>query len=102
MSWSNIQVDDYGWKGKLTLTQDGSAVDLSSYTTKQFIISDPSGNDTTVTAEFTTDGTDGVLEYTVTDGLIDEAGIWKVRARVARADVELTSQPLSFVVEERE
>jgi len=102
MSWQNIQVDDYGWVGKLTVKQDGSAVDISSYTTKQFLFESPSGVDADpVTADFDSDGTDGILKYTIADGDIDEAGVWKVSARISKTGVELTTEPLRFLVEAR-
>lgn len=101
MSWENIQVDDYGWVGKLTCQQDGTAVDISSYTTKQFILTDPDGTAATKTALFDTDGTDGVLKYTTVDGDIDTAGNWHVQARIAKAGSELTSDPVAFYVAAR-
>lgn len=100
-TWTDIHVDDYGWVGKLTLQQDGTAIDISSYTTRQFIFKAPSGTATTKTATFDTDGTDGVLKYTVEDGLIDEVGNWRVQARIAKSGVELTSADLRFVVYSR-
>ena len=102
MALSQIQADDYGWALNLTIEQDGVAVDISSYTTLQYIFSDPSGNDTTKTAAFNSDGTDGVLTYTIEDGLIDEAGRWLVRARVAKTGAEITSSALEMFVLERE
>lgn len=101
MSWENIQVDDFGWVGKLTLKQDGSARDVSTYTTKQFIFRDPDGTATTKTADFDTDGSDGILKYTTVDGDIDAAGNWKVAARIKKANVELTSEDHGFPVAAR-
>ena len=98
MAWENIHVDDFGWVGNLTIKQDGVAVDVSSYTTLQFVFESPSGVDSTETAAFDSDGTDGVITYTVQDGDIDEVGIWKVSARVAKTGAELTSDPLLFEV----
>lgn len=91
MPWKDITSGDYGWVGKLTVREDGVAVDLSSYTTLQLILRSPEGVESTVAAEFDTDGTDGVLSYTVTDGDIDSAGRWQVRARVAKTGVVLNS-----------
>lgn len=99
--WSNIQVGDYGWTGKLTIVQDDVAQDISSYTTRRFIFLSPSGARTAKTATFVTDGTDGALQYTVEAGVINEVGRWAVQARISKAGVELTSEPLSFEVAER-
>jgi hypothetical protein len=101
MSWENIHVDDYGQVGKLTCQQDGSAVDISSYTTLQFILTDPDGTAATKTAAFDSDGTDGILKYTLADGDIDSAGRWRVQARVSKAGAEITSDPIAFNVAAR-
>lgn len=99
MSWQDIIANDFGWTGKLTIEQDGTAVDISIYTTLQFIFQSPSGTVSIKTASFDTDGTDGVLAYTIADGDIDEAGTWRVYARVKKSGVELTSQYLNFIVD---
>ena len=101
MSWEDIQVDDFGWVGKLTLKQDGSAVDISSYTTKKFILRNPVGATVEKTAIFDSDGTDGVLKYTILTGEIAVAGNWKVEARIAKTGAEITSNPHAFSVAER-
>ena len=101
MTWLNIHVEEFGWVGKLTLQQDGSSVDISSYTTKEYILRDPDGTETTKTASFDSDGTDGILKYTVLTGEIDAVGSWYVQARIAKADVELTSDRLGFAVKDR-
>ena len=99
--WSEITSGDFGWVGKLRMVQDGTAVDISAYTTRQFIFKSPIGAVTTKTATFDDDGTDGILKYTVADGDIDRAGSWRVQARIAKTGVELTSDPLHFQVEDR-
>ena len=101
MSWNNIQVDDYGWVGKLTLKQDGTAVDISSYTTLQFILTNPVEVATVKTAAFDSDGTDGVLKYTIADGDIDTVGNWRVQARISKVGSEITSDSIRFIVQER-
>lgn len=86
---------------KVTITEDGSAVDVSGVTTKQIKLQDPSGNTTSNTADFTTDGTDGVIEYQVTDGEIDERGQWKFSGFVEDgAGRQFESEPQRLLVEE--
>lgn len=85
MSWNGIVKDDYGQVGKLTFidTDNSTAEDISSYSdTIQMIIEDPDGNQQTVTAAFDTDGTNGVIAYTIELGVFDEAGDWRVRGKV--------------------
>jgi hypothetical protein len=98
MSWANINADDFGHVGKLTCKEDGVAADISSYTTLQFVLTDPAGAATIKTAAFDSDGTDGILKYTLIDGDIDMAGNWQVQARIIKTGVEITSDPLRFLV----
>lgn len=99
--WHNIHAADYGYDCKLRIVKRGTAQDVSQYTTRQFIFKSPSGVKTTKTAAFDTDGTDGVLKYTVEAGLINEAGDWSVQARIAKTGAELTSDPITFRVKKR-
>ena len=101
MSWEDIHVDDYGWIGKLTLQQDGTAIDISSYTTLQYILKDPNAVTSTKVAAFDSDGTDGILKYTIADGDIDEVGNWYVQARITKVGAVLTSDWLKFQVQDR-
>lgn len=102
MAWTDIHVDDFGWVGKLRAVQDDAAIDISTYSTLQFIVAKPDGTTLAAkTASFTTDGTDGYLQYQFLDGEIDTAGNWSVQLRIAKAGVELTSQALDFTVESR-
>lgn len=99
--WDNIQVSDYGWVGRLRLTQACLPVDISAYTTRQLIFKSPSGAPVTKTAVFDTDGADGVLKYVVEAGLINEVGDWQVAARISKSGVQITSDPITFTVKRR-
>ena len=101
MAFTNIHVSDFGWLAQLTIVEDGAAVDISSYTTRQFVFAKPDATEVTKTALFDTDGTDGVLTYTVEDGLIDATGYWSVRAVLTKANAELTSDAVLFHVAAR-
>ena len=101
MSFLNIVNGDYGQVAKLTIidVDTGSAADVSAYSsTIQMIFTDPGGNDTAKTATFDSDGSDGIIKYTIEDGLIDEAGAWSVRGRVQGASTKLTTVTHSFEV----
>lgn len=101
MSFDNIIVGDFGQQAQLTIidTDTDAAADVSSYSsTIQMIFTDPDGNDTAKTATFDTDGSDGVINYTIEDGLFDEAGNWKVRGRVQGGSSKLTSVQHTFYV----
>lgn len=97
-SW-NVNVSDYGYTCRLVLQQDGVTQDISSYGTKQMLFTSPAGTETTKTAQFDTDGTDGALTYTVADGDIAAVGIWEVRARISKTGVRLTSDRQQMIVE---
>ena len=104
MSWNGIVVGDFGQVGKLTFidTDNNTADDISSYSdTIQMIIKDPSGNEQTVTAAFDSDGTDGIIAYTIaSSSIFDESGYWHVRGRVLQAGsaAELTTAWHRFTV----
>lgn len=101
MSFQNIVKDDFGQIAKVTIidVDTGDAADVSSYSSLlQMIFTKPDGTEVTKTAGFTTDGTDGAIQYTVEDGLIDAAGKWKVRGRVQGASSKLTSVEHVFTV----
>lgn len=102
MSFEIIVKSDYGQVAKITFIDVDSpdtAVDISGYSTSQaMIFTDPSGNATSKTATFDTDGTDGVIKYTIESSLFDEAGIWKVRGKVTSAAATLTTEEHNFKV----
>jgi hypothetical protein len=101
MSWQNIHESDFGWVGKLRIVQDGIAVDISSYTTRQFVFRKPDGTEVPKTATFTADGVDGYLQYTAEEDVFDVAGKWRVWAVLNKTGSELTSAALKFDVEAR-
>lgn len=101
MSFNKIVVGDYGQVCQITVidVDTRAAADISAYaTTIQMIFTDPDGVETAKTAAFDTDGTDGVIAYTLEDGLIDAAGRWTVRGRVASASAVLTTEKHKFWV----
>jgi hypothetical protein len=82
-----IQVGDIGTIIRVTiqdLQKDGTtpALDVSTATTQQFIFAKPSGATLTVTSTFTTDGTDGNVQYTTVSGDINESGNWRLQVKL--------------------
>ena len=80
-------VNDIGTTFRVTVydtTSTGSltVADISTATTKQIIFRDPNGGTLTKTAVFTTDGTDGQIEYVTIDGDLSIAGTWAIQANV--------------------
>ena len=79
-----IQKNDFGTVIRVTvqdLQANGSTLvlDVSAATTAQFILRKPSGAKLTKTTSFTTDGTDGNIEYTTIAGDMSESGDWKLQ-----------------------
>ena len=101
MSLDNIIKDDYGQEILLTFidVDTTNAADISAYSTSQkMIFTSPSKVQSEKTAAFDSDGTDGIIAYTLADGDIDEAGKWKIRGRVTSATATLTSEEIGFFV----
>lgn len=67
---------------KVTVKEDGSAVNISTATTKEIKLRGPSGTAKTKTADFFTNGSDGILIYTTIANDIDEVGVWDIQAHV--------------------
>ena len=78
-----LQYNSIGTVIRLTIEEDGSAVNVSGVSTKQIKFTDPGGTVTTQTATFYTDGTDGIIQYTTVDGDLDVVGEWQAQAYVA-------------------
>ena len=101
MDLLSIVVGDYGQVAKITFidVDTDAAADISNYTTaQQMIFTHPSGISYTKTAAFDSDGTDGIIKYTIDVGLFNKAGWWKVRGRVNRAAATLSTAEHVFEV----
>jgi len=101
MSLDKISKDDYGYSILLTFidTDTNSADDISAYTTAQYMVfQDPMGTEHEKSASFNTDGSDGVVTYTVQDGDIPMSGEWKVRIKVQSGSSIIRSEWETFDV----
>lgn len=79
MPRQEIHVDDVGTTFICTIEEDGVVIDLSAATEKKIYMKSPSETKT-FDAEFTTDGTDGKIQYVAVSGDLDEAGEWQIQA----------------------
>lgn len=77
-----IFLGDVGTVFEATITENGTAVDISSATAKQIIFERADGSLLTVSAAFKTDGTDGIIVYTTLVGNINILGMWGWRGKV--------------------
>ncbi len=76
-----VHKSDIGTTIIITVKDGAAIVDISSATTKNIKIKKPvSSTVLTKTGTFTTDGTDGKLQYTTIAGDLDEVGVYNVQA----------------------
>ncbi len=83
---------------RLTITDNGSARDISSATVKSIRVKSPAGIVKNFGATFTTDGTDGKIEYETSSGDLDETGAWSAQAWVTNASGAKPSSIATFTV----
>lgn len=84
---AEIHLGDIGTIFRVTIKDqacDGtsSVLDVSSASTLQMKFKSPSGTVSTKNAGFTTDGSDGQVEYTTISGDLNEAGEWKLQVYI--------------------
>ena len=77
-----VHEGDIGTVIELQVTEDGSPLNVSGATDKQFIFKKPSLEILTVAASATTNGIDGKIQFVTVEGSLDEAGLWQVQAKV--------------------
>lgn len=73
---------DEGTEMRVTVTDDGVAVDLSSAVEILFIFRKPDGTTLEVNGELYTTGVDGIVYYNTVAGDIDQSGVYKLQVRV--------------------
>lgn len=78
---TSIHLNDVGTVINVTITDvSGTAIDISDATNKQIILQPEDGSNKTKSASFTTDGSDGKINYEISGGDIDEPGNWRVQS----------------------
>lgn len=83
MASGEIHVNDIGTIFRVEIKNaSGSIVDISGATSKNIYFQKPDGTDVTETASFTTDGTDGLIQYQTLAADLDQVGLWSYQAKV--------------------
>jgi len=102
MTTDTINIDDIGTDLQVTITEGGTAVDISSATDLVIILVKPSGAEVEKTAELLNDGTDGIMRYVTDSDDIDEVGDWSYYGRVtfSASEVYHSVDPQPFEVVE--
>jgi len=101
MSLQNIVNGAYGFVIDLTVQQDGVAQDISAFSAVTFLFEDPDGVVISHVAGFKTDGSEGIVRYTVADGDIDQEGNWRVQVVLSSASASVPTRWLGFRVESK-
>lgn len=81
-----------------------AAKDLSSYTDITAVLVAPiAGASDPIDCEFETDGTDGIVRFTLEDGDLDEAGEWQLQLFLSEdvTPAEVPTVAITFLVEPR-
>jgi hypothetical protein len=79
---SEIHVDDVGTRFSLTIQESGSGVDVSNASTISVIFRKPDDEVIVRSGVKLTDGTDGKVYYDTVAGDLDEAGHYKLQAKI--------------------
>lgn len=67
---------------RIQILDDGEIVDLSTADIYEIIFRKPDETILTVSAEFYTDGTDGIIKYVAQDGDLNQSGVYKIQGYV--------------------
>lgn len=95
-----------GWEGGNLLKvqfvdSGGSPVDISTATEKKLFVKNPNGDTEETSADFSTDGTDGVIEITYSRGELSISGTYRVRGLVVLSGVDLATESSEFTAVEK-
>jgi hypothetical protein len=95
-----VKVGDVGTIFRLTLIDcaTGTAVDVSGQTAMVFNFKKPDGTIVQKTPTFTTDGTDGQIQYTTIAADIDASGKWFLQGNVTIPSGQFSTGIVNFRV----
>lgn len=108
---SNVNIifsETYGYTIRVTITEYNStsgaweAIDISGFTTKIIKIEKPDGTTQNISANFYTDGTDGILTANIleTDSVLTLVGTYKFQALLSNGSQLFKSSIGRFDVED--
>ena len=95
----SVHLGDIGTVIQLILTRDGAVFDISAASVKQLRLSDASESLRVKNAAFTSNGTDGKLQYTTIAGDLDCLGTVRVQAYVVLPTGSWSSDQVAFTVD---
>lgn len=99
MAIGEIHVGDVGTIFLVTIKDENdTVVDVSTSVGKTLIFKKPDGTILSKTASFSTDGTNGEIQYTTIDGDLDLHGKWAIQAFIDFGSTEWYSDIDKFTV----
>ena len=100
MSDFQAQLNDIGTVLRVQIVdEDGAPIDISAATVKEILLLKPDKRTSLLkTATFTTDGTDGMIEYATVDGDLDTLRVWQIQGRVTTPLGKWSSKKGTFCV----
>lgn len=93
-----IYLGDFGAVIEVTVKTGGQVVSLANAKTKTFRFRSPTGKVYERPAQYTTDGYDGKLRYTVEKGFLNERGVWRALTITETTTARYTSTPVEITV----
>lgn len=94
-----VHVDDMGTWIATIVDQDDVVVDVSGASAKKLSFKKPDGTTLIKTADFTDDGVDGKIQYTMLAGEVGQAGEWLWQGYVVLGGAEFYSEETRTPVE---
>ena len=87
----DLHLEDIGTIIRVTVQDTNTScvaesLDISSATTKNFILKKPDGTKVTLAGVFTTDGTNGQIQYVTIANDLDQVGDWKLQLHLVLSD----------------
>lgn len=98
MPANEIHKNNVGTVFQVTITEDGSAVDISSTTSRLIRFKKPGGTTVEKSGTLVGGGTSGIMNYTAESGFLDACGTWKIQGFVDFGDDEHYSDVAKFKV----
>ncbi len=94
-----VHKSDVGTRFEITVTESDVILDISLGTSLLIVFKKPGGEEVSNTATFTTDGSDGKIDYTtLLTSELDEAGVWYMQGRVTISGKTWSTEKSTFVV----
>lgn len=98
-NYDSVFEGDDGTRIELEIQEDGVTQDVSTASVKEVKLTDPDGTTTVHSAQFTTDGSDGLIFYAlVATDTQNKPGLWTARGWVEIGSWKGHSTVYNFVV----